>query len=142
MRLLFLSILFLFSINCSASKSKPDSTVYQFGNDTILQTLTIRWQCDSIIEYHLLSQDLMDRGSISAKGLARRRSVPDEPVIKSYLDKEFPAEYFLSTTGDCDLRFYVQYMHKEKVWVERECKSSGRMHKVPMTSVGILEKVN
>lgn len=144
MSLRILIVLMCVSVGLMAKPDSPlptDSTVYQFGNDTILQTLTIRWKSDSVFEYTLLSQDLRDMASMSAKGQAQRRSVKDEPMIKSGAGSEFPADFYLSPRGDCKLSFYVQYLHKEKVWVEKECKRPQMHRRISLESVGILEKV-
>lgn len=140
-----LLLLFLFVGGVCQVKAEEiipgDSTVYQFGNDSVLQTLTIYWKSDSTFGYHLLSQDLHDRGSVSARGEAFRKSSPDEPVIKPYLDKEFPAVHFVSPRHDCKLNIYVQFMYRERVWVERECKVPPIPRKVSLDSAGMLEKV-
>jgi hypothetical protein len=118
-----------------------DTLVYQFGNDTLIQTLIIHWSCDTMFNFSFTTENLRTKGERNIRGQAFKLRADEEPIIKSYLDKEFPAEKYYCQAAMCPLSFYVQYLHKERVWVEADCKRKEMFARLPMHSVGMFERI-
>jgi hypothetical protein len=140
-RSLLVIILIIISFT-SKALDRSDTLVYQFGNDTILQTLSVNWTSDTSFSYNYRIQDLRGGSESNFKGASHLSPKVESPYIKQYLSSEFPSDVYLGESGPCQLTFYVQYLHKERVWVESECKSLKILPHLSATSVGMLERVD
>lgn len=141
------ALLFIFvSFSAIAAKSDNkviprDTTTYQFGNDTLIQTLTISWLTDTSFKFSFTTENVRNRAERNVKGEAYKQRGSEEPLIKSYLNKEFPAIKYVCNASMCPMTFFVQYLHRERVWVETDCKKKEIFTRLPLRSLGMLEKL-
>lgn len=137
----FICLLFSFTFNSFGEPGK-DTLVYQYGNDTLLQTLRICQITDSSLSFSLTSENIEGKGYITMQGFAIKEKLQDPVLQKDEKGKEFPADVFIYRGYNCDVRFMVQYLHRELVWIEENCRKMKLNPRVPLGSIGVLMQVN
>jgi hypothetical protein len=129
-------------LGTQVSDSSTKNLNYKFINDTLCQTLTLKFSnSDSLVHFNLVSKNLKQNISNSISGIAVNNYPNQNPEIDE--DKNgiaYPSSEYVHSEKDCYLAIRVSNNRKDMVQIKTgDCEKMDN-HKCPFNTIGILEK--